>query len=118
MKNIHLVLIIAILILTYLISMKWLNNNQDEMPQDILETPQITLPMTTLAPETTMASTLTVPEETTPKIIPPAELTNIPTPPTTEVPTTKPENLQLIEYKNTNFGYHLSLPKQMYYAGF
>lgn len=118
MKNIHLVLIIAILILTYLISMKWLDNNQNEIPQTIPEEPEITLSMNNLAPETTIASALTIPAETTSEIIPPAELTNIPTPPTTEAPTTKPENLQLIEYKNTNFGYHLSLPKQMYYAGF
>jgi hypothetical protein len=27
-------------------------------------------------------------------------------------------NPDLIEYKNTNYGYHLSLPKKMYYAGF
>ncbi len=24
----------------------------------------------------------------------------------------------LIEYRNTNYGYHLSIPKKMYYAGF
>lgn len=24
----------------------------------------------------------------------------------------------LIEYKNSNYGYHLSIPKKMYYAGF
>lgn len=124
MKNIHLVLIIAILILIYLISMQWLWADKKIPSQVASETPQVVtteLPtVPTTSPETVFTPVETS-QDTAPQNTPTVEATNISSPtPTTppETDTTKPENSQLIEYKNTNFGYHLSMPKQMYYAGF
>lgn len=121
MKNIHLVLIIAILILIYLISMKWLGGHENIQPQNIPETPKMvfTEPQPLPAPQIeTVATPPVLSEETVAQIVPPAELTDTSTTTTLEADSTKQENPQLIEYKNANYGYHLSIPKKMYYAGF
>ena len=113
MKNIHLILIIAILILIYLISMQWLWRNRESPPimspvEEVVETANMPANETTvIAPEVVEESkpiVPTLPEEKVPEIIP--ETTEEKTDP------------KLVEYKNTNYGYHLSFPKKMYYAGF
>lgn len=73
-----------------------------------------TAPVVTEIPVT--PTPVTVEEKTTPETTPVTIDTKTPeiTPDVTE----ENKNPLLIEYKNTNYGYHLSLPKQMYYAGF
>ncbi len=107
MKNIQLVLIIAILILVYLISMQWLNERDSLVSQEETPTTPIITETPTMVAEETLPPPTTLPALTT-------EMT-----PTTEIPTeTKEKNPELIEYKNANYGYHFSIPKKMYYAGF
>lgn len=121
MKNIQLVLIIAILILIYLISMQWLGKKSDlSQPIPVAHAPVVkpVVPTVNVAPETppeVKEPTPEVKEETT---IVSDTLTEKQTPEVSTAIDEEKVDPKLIEYRNTNYGYHLSLPKKMYYAGF
>lgn len=121
MKNIHLVLIIAILILVYLISMQWLGENKETktpvaprpVVQQETETPIAPVVVETPVTDTPIIETPT--PEPTPIVINETKTDN-----TTETPKVAEEkaSIGLVEYKNTNYGYSFSLSDKMYYAGF
>ncbi|MEI6711025.1 MAG: hypothetical protein WCK88_01975 [bacterium] len=93
MKNIQIILVIAILVLIYLISMQWLGGQkplaplpEDVAPTSVISEKPVVVVENTMPPETTQpaitttaATTTTTPEET------------------------KTKNPDLIEYKNTNY---------------
>ena len=133
MKNIQIILIIAILILIYLISMQWIGDrNAATGNDDITITPpaaETQIPVTTV-PENTIPTDangqpiepLTPTESQIPPTPPVVVETPTVTPPIITAPivdTTTPLDItKLIEYKNASFGYHFSMPKKVYYAGF
>jgi len=123
MKNIQLILIIAILILVYLISMQWLEkdvqiwkNGPQPEEKNVEIIPPVAQNIIVETPPT--PPEVIIQEETqTPEMVPEKETA------TDQSEQETPEEIEkinpdLIEYKNTNYGYHLSLPKKMYYAGF
>lgn len=122
MKTIQLVLIVAILILIYLISMQWLGKNWDTpQPVPVAHAPVVTpvAPIVNVTPETSpeiKEPVLDVKEEVQ------APSNNVTDEKETQIPTSESTeekvDPKLIEYKNTNYGYHFSMPKKMYYAGF
>jgi len=105
MKNIHLVLIIAILILIYLISMQWLGENKETrtpvtrrpMVQQETKTPVTPVVVETPVVDTPVAETLT-PEP--PLVVDETKPDNA-----TETPKVAEEKatIGLVEYKNTNY---------------
>jgi len=73
------------------------------------QTPVVTTP--DVVAQTAEPIVSTPAPETTPTVTPV-------TPTPTSDATARIDLSQLIEYKNTNFGYHFSMPKKVYYAGF
>ncbi|MFA6080488.1 MAG: hypothetical protein WC753_03345 [Candidatus Gracilibacteria bacterium] len=116
MKNIQIILIIAILILVYLISMQWIGDRNISDTQKVVITPRTSVTETQLPPAVTLPAVETI------KDTQPVTDTSTVTPPPATTPTadiTTPLDIsKLIEYKNSNFGYHFSMPKKVYYAGF